>query len=206
MDALAAGAILAVVARQPEGLSRMASGARKLLAFTVFVIALVCVWRGGLDQHDVVVVTIGHTLLVCLFASLIVIALTSSQSDRVQRWLTRRSLTFLGQYSYAIYVFHYPVLSVRPSWLAPASVPTIFGSHLPGLLSYIVGATLVSIALALISWHLCEKQFLKLKGFFPYHSGQTAVLSASTLETSGEAAAQYVSSVVVGVGVIEDGQ
>ena len=78
MDALAAGSVLAVVARRPEGLSRMASAARKVLAFTMMVIALVCVWRGGLDQHDIVVATIGHTLLVCLFGSLIVVALMAS--------------------------------------------------------------------------------------------------------------------------------
>jgi len=131
-----------------------------------------------------------------------VIAMTSAPSGRVQRWLTAPSLKFLGQYSYALYVFHYPLLFVRPSWLSPSSVPTIAGSHLPGLLLYIAGATLVCIALALASWHLCEKPFLKLKRCFPYHSGHTAVRSVSALDTPVAAFAPHASS-TVGVGAIE---
>jgi peptidoglycan/LPS O-acetylase OafA/YrhL len=205
IDALAAGAVLAVVARGPDGLFRVASAARWTVGFTALVLALVWVWRGGLESHDIIVATIGHTLLACLFGAVIVVAMTSPASGRMQRWLTAPALMFLGQYSYAVYVFHYPLLFVRPSWLSPSAVPTIAGSHLPGLLLYIAGAALVSLALALTSWHLCEKQFLKLKRFFPYDSRHDAIRPVSTLGVPVAAHAYHVSG-IAGVGVIDGDQ
>jgi peptidoglycan/LPS O-acetylase OafA/YrhL len=63
----------------------------------------------------------------------------------------------------------------------------------------------VSLALALTSWHLCEKQFLKLKRFFPYDSRHDAIRPVSTLGVPVAAHAYHVSG-IAGVGVIDGDQ
>jgi len=52
-------------------------------------------------------------------------------------------------------------------WIASA-FPTIAGSHLPANAVATVIALALSIAAALLSWHLVERPFLTLKRFVPY--------------------------------------
>jgi peptidoglycan/LPS O-acetylase OafA/YrhL len=205
MDALAVGGILAVTARGSDGLSRIASASRRMFVVTLFMIGVLWVWRGGLEQNDIVVGTIGHTLLVCLLGSLLVIAMTTAPSTLISRFMSAPSMRFFGRYSYALYVFHPPLMFIRPSWLAPAAVPTILGSQLPALFLYIAAAVIVSVVLSLASWHVCEKQFLKLKKFFPYDSGRTGAISVSPPGTPVAAFAGHASS-TPGARLIEGGR
>lgn len=170
IDALAVGALLALIARGPYGLSRLAPFALPAAGLTASAVALIGVWRHGFPYSDLVVGTIGHTVLACLFAATLVMGLTSSPSSALGRWLASPILTFFGRYSYALYVFHNPLLFFRPSFLSFTSIPQLLGSQLPALLLYIMLAILVCVGLALLSWHVYEKQFLKLKRFFPYPS------------------------------------
>jgi peptidoglycan/LPS O-acetylase OafA/YrhL len=171
MDAIAIGAALAVIARQSDGLSRVAPAARRVMGLSGFAVGLTFLLRDGFEQRDLIIATIGHTLLACLFGSILVVSLTSTRSGYLRRWLESPVLTFFGQYSYALYLFHNPLLFFRPSSWSLQAVPTIWGSQLPGLLLYIAAATLLSIGLAVASWHLYEKQFLKLKCFFRSEPG-----------------------------------
>jgi peptidoglycan/LPS O-acetylase OafA/YrhL len=171
MDAIAVGAALAVIARQPDGLSRVVSAARKVMGLSGFALGLTFLLRDGFEQRDPIIATIGHTLLACLFGSILVVSRTSTQSGFLRRWLESPVLTFFGQYSYALYLFHNPLLFFRPPSWSLQAVPTVFGSQLPALFLYIAAATLLSVGMAVASWHLYEKQFLKLKRFFPSQPG-----------------------------------
>ena len=79
-------------------------------------------------------------------------------------------MSFFGRYSYALYVFHYPILFFKLGAIPLTIVPTIGGSQLLRQLVFLTMATGVSVSIALVSWHLYEKQFLKLRKFFPYQS------------------------------------
>jgi len=172
MDALAVGAILALTARGPtgvNGIARLASPAAGLLSLVLVAISL---WRGGLASYDPVISTIGHTLLACLFGAVLVLALTSPRHTFPGRMFSSSLLRFFGRYSYALYVFHHPILFFTPGLLPLGWVPTFFGSLLLKKFVFIISATAFSVVLALISWHLYETQFLKLKRLFPYQSGE----------------------------------
>ena len=78
----------------------------------------------------------------------------------------------LGKYSYALYVFHQPVmLLMRDLGLQVDLVPTVFGSQLPGLLLFTAIAGTLSFACALLSWRFIEAPMLRLKRYLNRSEG-----------------------------------
>ena len=77
-----------------------------------------------------------------------------------------------GRYSYCMYIVHVlvgfttAVLCIRLGFVRP-----VLGSQLPFDLALCALATIVCLLIAVLSWHLFEKQFLRLKTFFPYERG-----------------------------------
>ncbi len=75
--------------------------------------------------------------------------------------LRRRPLRLMGKYSYGVYLYHLPVI-VATDWVLKAfgimgaAYAVWFGSLVP----------LVTLSLALVSWHFMESRFLSLKARF----------------------------------------
>jgi peptidoglycan/LPS O-acetylase OafA/YrhL len=169
MDSLAVGALLALTARGVGGMTRLARLARPTARITGAALAMIFVWRAGLAPWDPIMKTIGHSLLAFFFGALIVLALVSAPKTVTGRFFGSSQLSFFGRYSYALYVVHVPILFFHLDRFLPLGlVPTVFGSLLLKKLVFVASATAFSILLAMTSWHLYEKQFLKLKRFFPY--------------------------------------
>jgi peptidoglycan/LPS O-acetylase OafA/YrhL len=160
MDALAVGAFIAVIARLPDGLAVMRRWAGPIAVAAALPLA-------GLLFYNVALLTAGHTLTALLFGAILVLSLTVSPIGILGITITSSILRFFGRYSYALYVFHHPLLWFKPVF-SLAFVPTVFGSQLPAYLLWLVISIGASVAIALVSWHLLEKQFLKMKRFFPY--------------------------------------
>jgi peptidoglycan/LPS O-acetylase OafA/YrhL len=179
MDSLAVGALLALTARGPGGLTRITRMARVTAGTIGVALVAIFVLRGGLAPWDPIIKTIGHTLFAFFFGALLVLALISSPKTFTGRIFASSRLSFFGRYSYALYVFHVPILFFNLGRFLPLDlVPTVFGSLLLKKLVFVSSATAVSVALAMISWHLYEKQFLKLKKFFPYQSPESRLAPA----------------------------
>jgi peptidoglycan/LPS O-acetylase OafA/YrhL len=84
----------------------------------------------------------------------------------------------MGKYSYGLYVFHPMLVPVVREWVSPTAMAGRIGAF-PALLVHIAACFAVSIGVALLSWHLYEKHFLKLKRFFEYRGhSPTATTSA----------------------------
>jgi len=170
IDALAVGAYLAISARGPTGLRRISRWALPSAALLSGALLAIFVLRKGFVAQDPIVSTVGHTLLACLFGAILVLALTSARDSFIGSICASSFLCFFGRYSYALYVFHHPMLFFRPGAIPLTVVPTIGGSQLLRQLVFLILATGVSVSIAVVSWHLYEKQFLKLKKLFPYQS------------------------------------
>ena len=81
--------------------------------------------------------------------------------------VVRRALRAFGQYSYAMYLFHVPVLmAVRGTLFEPRDVPPLLGTPLPGQLLLWLAMIVPTFIAAWLSWHLYEVHFLKLKHRF----------------------------------------
>lgn len=111
--------------------------------------------------------TYGFTSFAILYACLVLYAHVFSGSSACPAVLLRKPiLRSFGNYSYGIYVFHYPLFIVyglaiqRASGLLPEESRLVFW-----LVAFLFGIAL-SYAVALISWHMVEKHCWALKSWF----------------------------------------
>ncbi|HEX9942040.1 MAG TPA: acyltransferase [Thermoanaerobaculia bacterium] len=171
LDALAAGAFLALAVRGPGGPDAAARVARPAIVIGLAGLAVLFVWKGGLPSEDAAVAVAGYLLLAVLFAGILALAVAARPDSRGARWLAAPALVFFGRYSYGLYVLHHPLLFLKPPGLSYDAVPAVLGSHLPGWLLFVTAGIGVSVVLALLSWRFWEKPFLDLKDRFPYDGG-----------------------------------
>ncbi len=162
MDALAVGAFIAVLFRLPGGLAIMRRWAPHIAVAAGIPL-------GILLRYDVALATVSHTLVALLFGAVLILCLSASPLTVLGKATGASVLRFFGRYSYALYVFHPPLIWFKPAFTL-AFVPTVFGSQLPGYLLWLVMSIGACVVIAEISWHLIEAPFLRLKRFFPYQS------------------------------------
>ncbi|HEX6901604.1 MAG TPA: acyltransferase [Thermoanaerobaculia bacterium] len=156
LDALAAGAFLALAVRGPDGLATAVRWAKPAVAACAVGLAALFVWKRGLPAEDPAVAVAGYLLLAVFFAGILALVIAC----RGARWLAAPALVFFGRYSYGLYVLHHPLLFLKPRWL-------VYEGTLEWLL-FVAGGIGVSVLLALLSWRFLEKPFLDLKDRFPY--------------------------------------
>lgn len=166
MDALAIGAWIALAFRDQRDRARMVSRARSTAALATLALVLMFAWRGTAKYHDAVIGTLGFTTLALLYGSLLVLACVE---PRLAKVFEVKPLRFFGRYSYALYVFHQPiVLEVVAAGVSVAAFPVILGSRVPAQLTFAALGIAASTGLALLSWSLLESPFLRLKKRFNY--------------------------------------
>jgi peptidoglycan/LPS O-acetylase OafA/YrhL len=172
MDALAAGAIVALAVRHADDRARFVRWARRVAPAALVAVLVVWYVEDPMDNDtwtEPIMQTAGYTMLALLFGALVALAATAGEDEWVSRLFAGRTLRTLGKYSYALYLFHVPVRRwIRDTYFPVAAFPTWLGSPLPGQLLFYVVATTPAFLLAWASWHLYEKQVLALKRYVPY--------------------------------------
>jgi peptidoglycan/LPS O-acetylase OafA/YrhL len=125
--------------------------------------------RNGLWRDSTLVGTIGYTLLDFGFAALLLLSVTPVKNNSLAKVVANRPLRFLGKYSYGLYVFHMPItFLLSKNGVTAYSLARGIGAPLLGRVCFIALAMILSIVVALVSWHVWEKHFLKLKARFAY--------------------------------------
>jgi len=167
-DGLAWGALAATIACNPTWRARAVRLAPvTMLAATA--IWLVCgLLAGGWDKLAPAIQTTGYTAIAMLFAAW-VLRLESFMQKQKPGWLHTAGLRRLGKYSYAIYLFHWPLCRV-----AELVVATWRVSPLATIMLQTAFVLATSCVLAWLSWHAWEKHWLKLKRLAPYIAPYTA--------------------------------
>lgn len=178
IDGLASGALVAVLVRSEQARPSLYPNAVRLGSAALLLLAAMFVWRSGLRFNDPVCLTAGLTLLCVLGASTIIMAVESAPGnlagDQFRRWLENPFLRFLGKYSYGIYVLHHLFLPLIVAWMPVRLLVQRTHSEILGLLIHIAIVLIVSIASGVLSWHLFEMHFLKLKRLFSYHAPRSS--------------------------------
>jgi peptidoglycan/LPS O-acetylase OafA/YrhL len=166
MDTLAIGGLLAVIFRDKGALP--ASVARLSVAGVVVgsvAVLSLRLWRGQIYATDQWMASAGFFAYAILFASVLAHAL--HPGTLLARVLELRALRAVGTVSYALYVFHHPLVVL----VAAKGVPAAFVARLGGLageLSFFAFIFVCSFVLAQLSWWCLEHPLLRVKRRVPY--------------------------------------
>ena len=167
VDALALGALVAVVVRSRGGVARLTRWARPIAAAAAVLLVILVVWAHGWNTNLPVIPIGGRVLTILASTGLIALAVGTRPESRVQRVLAHPVLVFYGLISYGLYVFHPPILIVLARFgLTVDLVPAIGGSQLPGQILVNVVGTTVATAAAYASFRWFESPILRLKSRF----------------------------------------
>jgi peptidoglycan/LPS O-acetylase OafA/YrhL len=190
VDALALGAIAAVLLRDPRAVAWIERHARALGGSAIALFVAGAFVTHGYPRAGFRTQTVGYTLLALVFALGVFFAARSDlRAGARASWLQAPWLRTLGKYSYALYVFH-PLLQ---STLGEPLLRRATGGHVSLLASgvYMASMLAVSLAAAVVSYHLFERHFLSLKSRFVADRGEPRALGEpderSKPATPGEA-------------------
>jgi peptidoglycan/LPS O-acetylase OafA/YrhL len=163
MDTIATGAAIAILVRGPlrENLQRWAPFIAISAAIAIIAI---CIVRRSVDHDDLVVATIGFSIIAVMYGALLVLALR--EGTWLAGLLSLSILRMFGKYSYGLYLYHFPLTVV----LGPLKQHFVTWMH-----SYVIGATVhlgfnlvVNFLIAVASFHLIESPIMRLKERFRY--------------------------------------
>ena len=182
MGSLAVGALLSLTWREPGLIQRLRTPAYWLVGLMVpFIWVATAMERwAGVDymgetgfKGGPYTRTLGDLLTLPSLGGLIVLCICAGPGTAFHRFMTSKVLRTLAMYSYGIYLFHLPVRAfIRDVVFGPgygASKPlivwpSVMGSQLPSQIVFYALSMAVVLPLSYLSYHLFEKQFLRLKG------------------------------------------
>jgi len=163
MDALAIGAAIAIAVRGPLE-NRLMKWAPIIFPLAAVSVIAICLFRRTTDHSDPAIATIGFTLIALAYGALIVLALR--HGTWLERLLSTRVLRLFGKYSYAMYLFDFPLtvfLSPRREFFIAASHSYAIGSAV-----FLLVCLLVNLLVAAASFHFVESPIMRLKTRFNY--------------------------------------
>ncbi len=175
MDSLALGGFVAALVRQPGWRAALR---RRLgwvaLAIAAVLAALIVLGRGATSPP---MTRFGYSAFGLLYACLVFAAFDRAGS---RAWLAvqlrRRPLRAFGRYSYAMYVFHYPIALYQARFFEPWQRGAPEWARAAIWLASVGFGILASFAVGLVSWNLVEKHFLALKKHFAARMAATPVI------------------------------
>lgn len=149
LDALAVGAIIALMLRGPSGVPAMRRWIVPVALSGAVIVCGLVLFRPSVRFVDPGMMTIGYTAIDWMFAGVVFTAAT-----KPSRFLESAVLRAAGKYSYGLYVYH-PIVM----WWIVRHVPVLEESQWASAIGGAVG----SIVLAWASYRFYESRFLNLK-------------------------------------------
>jgi peptidoglycan/LPS O-acetylase OafA/YrhL len=166
MDCLLVGGLLALILRCDNAFQRTARGALWAAPALGLVLLVLSLPHGTLDWRDSPTNTVGFSAVALFCGSILVLAVNAAPHAAIRRLFESRLLRVLGKYSYAMYIFHGPSGTLVKQVYDFDQAPLVLGSQLPLTVLYSALATLVTLAIAWVSWRLIECPFLRLQTRF----------------------------------------
>ena len=166
MDSLAVGALCALLVRSNLNTNKVLKAARLTTFLAGAGLLFILAHRGGADENNPLMESIGYTLLAFFFGGIILLSLDAAENNVLSWLLSCPILVVFGLYSYAIYVFHSPLIQLFDRWFPVQRLSLDVHSRSLGLEIHVLLSMLVSLLIGVLSWNLYEKHFLNLKKHF----------------------------------------
>jgi len=161
LDGLVAGGFLAAIIRQGDWKRYLPASKTIFCVSFLLLVTLFLRMKGHGGARAVSI-----TLLSIILASGVLVVLNWPANSLGTRFLSSRLLVFFGKYSFGLYVIHGLITPFLQRQLPPEAWIATMGSNFLGCLALATAKIAMVVPLALLSWHLYEKQFLKLKQYF----------------------------------------
>jgi peptidoglycan/LPS O-acetylase OafA/YrhL len=156
------GALLALAAEHfPRLHSALQKYAPAILTFSLPLFLLTALSQADARETSPWLQSIGYSLLAAATAALILLLTSRPAPNLLRRFFRLPPLTFLGKYSYGIYLLHAPLVTLLIEWMMK-----LHRQSGQMWLAYILATFFGSLLLAYLSWHGMEKHLLKLKRYF----------------------------------------
>jgi peptidoglycan/LPS O-acetylase OafA/YrhL len=182
-DALAAGALLALLLRDESGSSWLVRNVGRVTVAAGVALGLLALYEHGFHEENPSVRIAGQSLIAVLSVSLIYycVAPPGPRSSAVQRVMAAGWLRFFGKYSYAMYVFHFPILRVLSYYTIDELNTGDTATRLLKFAIYLACVLGLSTLAALVSWRVLEQPFLELKDRLASRRGEIAMAPSGRL-------------------------
>jgi peptidoglycan/LPS O-acetylase OafA/YrhL len=164
LDTLCIGAAFALWVRGPEGWAVLKRAVKCLPIVVLAMLALMARHSQGASHQ--VALAIKEFLLAILCGVFVSTSAWPSGWRPIRSALRWRPLMLMGKYSYGLYVFHGIIASYLGIHLGAAYFARFAGSHTGGLFLQALVGSLLSILIAVASYHAYETPFLRLKRKF----------------------------------------
>jgi peptidoglycan/LPS O-acetylase OafA/YrhL len=144
--------------------------------------------RFSLDPYSPLMETLGMLTVQLLFVAMIVAVLSAEPLPRGLRLIETRALRVCGRWSFAMYLFHTPLIAViyvvgmRIGW------PLVLGSALPVQLLFTATCIGITVTLAALSWRFYERPISGMKRFFPVSPQRKPARESAPVEDVSAAA------------------
>ena len=160
MDSLAAGAFLACAYRDPALWPRVLGARRWLAVAAVVPLVAIALYRHKFSSQAPLEQLFGFPAIIALASVLVATAIGGVA------WLSTGAMRFVAKISYGMYIWHLVIMRmiVHVQRVPDPASPQLWWVF------YVVrasGTVCGAILLALISWHVIEQPFLRLKRFVP---------------------------------------
>ena len=157
VDVIAMGCLLALTLRQRTSTPNCDKVGR--IALAMIAVCAAAFLLGGLDRTKSFCRVAGYSLVDVTFALIVLWAILGRGRTSV-RWLRSRPLIGIGKMCYGTYLLQ------RPAEVVYLKIAHYV--HLPadGSAMALAGKMVFAVAIAALSWHLFERQCLRLKKYF----------------------------------------
>ncbi|HKY56204.1 MAG TPA: acyltransferase [Anaerolineales bacterium] len=172
LDALAAGAVVAVLCSAREWREQITASCRRLAipALAMIMLILLVPFSPSLPQTRPWFFSVfGYSCIAVSFAILLVVSLQTQGS--IKDVLTSRALTFLGKRCYGLYLWHILAGGVAIVAIRPWNI---------GFYGHLILWLALLVMMASVSWLCFEEPILRLKRFLPYTGRQSSEVEAAS--------------------------
>ncbi|GAB3337483.1 acyltransferase family protein [Marilutibacter aestuarii] len=162
LDALAGGALTALMAATPEGRARLGRWGPRMVAASLVVILAFYLLRHGYLLDDPLVQVVGYSVNIVGAVGVLTSLAFAPRTLGLRGFFAWSPFRWLGNRSYGGYLYHWPIAIVVHQWLLPLGMTPLWS-----LVDTMLLTTALTLLAAETSWRLIERPCLALRHLYP---------------------------------------